>query len=171
MTGDPRSATTPCAAAGFPPAGAWPRSAVALPPPDAAERAWRGRMALLCLGLLAAAMLFGDGGPVASHHLPVPRVCLMQALVHRPCPACGLTRSVAHALRFDLRASAAAHPAGPWLTLALGAGFIWFGVAALTGVRSAALWRAEVRFLTWTDYTLAVVLLAIWVHRLILNAG
>jgi hypothetical protein len=141
------------------------------PSDGAAARTWHGRMALLCIGLLGAALLFGPGGPVASHHLPILGTCLVRALTHQPCPACGLTRSVALALRLDLPASAAMHPVGCWLALALVLGAGWFALTFLLGIRSAALWRVEVQLVKWVDHVLLATLLLVWVSRLALNAG
>ena len=84
------------------------------------ERQATRRAVLAGAVLLVAAVLpvsAVDSGPV---------VCPVRRLTGRPCPGCGLTRSLNRTLHGRLGQAAAAHPAGPAAAALLGA---W----ALTG--------------------------------------
>ena len=82
----------------------------------------RQRVSLLLLALAAATPAARvDRGPV---------LCPVRRATGRPCPGCGLTRSLVRLLHGDLRRSVAAHPLGLPLGVLLVA---W----ATTGVRSA----------------------------------
>lgn len=86
------------------------------------EAVLRQRVSLLLLGLAAATPVSRvDDGPV---------LCPVRRATGRPCPGCGLSRSLVRLLHGELRRSAAAHPLGPPLGVLL---LAW----AVTGARSA----------------------------------
>jgi Protein of unknown function (DUF2752) len=60
---------------------------------------------------------------------PLPfDVCAFRYLTGLPCPTCGLTRALCHALRFDWARSFAYHPAGVVLAIALVGWTVWSAV-------------------------------------------
>ena len=60
------------------------------------------------------------GARLADASRPLPfEVCAFKHLTGLPCPTCGLTRALCHAVRGDWGQSFASHPAGPLLALAL----------------------------------------------------
>ena len=73
---------------------------------------------VIALLLLGAALVDPD------HPLPV-EVCVFKALTGLPCPTCGLTRALCHALRGDWAQSLAYHPAGLLLAAALTGWAAW----------------------------------------------
>jgi len=74
--------------------------------------------AAIAFGLLAARIVDPDR--------PLPfDVCVLKVLTGIPCPTCGLTRSLCHALRGDWSASLGYHPAGIALAVALIGWAIW----------------------------------------------
>ena len=111
----------------------------------------RQRVSLLLLGLAAAVPVArADTGPV---------LCPVRRVTGRPCPGCGLSRSLVRLVHGHLRAAAAAHPLGPPLGVLLAA---W----AVTGRRSADTPLDPAR---WTPRPAVVaaggVLLAVWTVR------
>jgi hypothetical protein len=54
----------------------------------------------------------------------LPVVCPYRRVTGHGCPVCGLTRSLSAAVHGDLRASAEAHPLGPWLLAGLAVGLL-----------------------------------------------
>jgi Protein of unknown function (DUF2752) len=90
-------------------------------------RRWRAtRAAAVAFGLLAARIVNPDR--------PLPfDVCAFKVLTGIPCPTCGLTRSLCHALRGEWSASLGYHPAGIALALALIGWTIWSAAEAGRG--------------------------------------
>jgi len=100
-----------------------------VPPVLLAADARRGRAAqaiILALGCGVARLVDPDR--------PLPfDVCGFRLLTGLPCPACGLTRSLCHALRGEWSASVGYHPAGVLLA-ALSIGWaLWSAVEASRG--------------------------------------
>jgi hypothetical protein len=83
----------------------------------------------------AAAIAFGLlVARVVDPNRPLPfDVCAFKVLTGIPCPTCGLTRSLCHALRGDWSASLGYHPAGIALTVALIAWAMWSAAEAGRG--------------------------------------
>ena len=82
--------------------------------------------AAIAFGLLAARF--------ANPDRPLPfDVCALKVLTGSPCPTCGLTRSLCHALRGDWSASLGYHPAGIALAVALIGWAIWSAAEAGRG--------------------------------------
>ena len=82
--------------------------------------------AAIALGLLAAR--------VANPDRPLPfDVCALKILTGIPCPTCGLTRSLCHALRGEWAASLGYHPAGVLLAAALIGWMVWSAAEARRG--------------------------------------
>jgi hypothetical protein len=87
--------------------------------------------AAIALGLLAAR--------VANPDRPLPfDVCALKILTGIPCPTCGLTRSLCHALRGEWAASLGYHPAGVLLAAALIGWMVWSAAEARRGCVSPA---------------------------------
>jgi Protein of unknown function (DUF2752) len=83
----------------------------------------------------AAAIAFGlIAARVANPDRPLPfDVCALKVLTGIPCPTCGLTRSLCHALRGDWSASIGYHPAGILLAIALIGWMLWSVAEARRG--------------------------------------
>jgi len=82
--------------------------------------------AAIAAGLLAAR--------IADPNRPLPfDVCAVKLLTGIPCPTCGLTRSLCHALRGDWAASLGYHPAGVLLAAALIGWMVWSAAEAGRG--------------------------------------
>jgi hypothetical protein len=99
--------------------------------------------AAIALGLLAAR--------VANPDRPLPfDVCALKILTGIPCPTCGLTRSLCHALRGEWAASLGYHPAGVLLAAALIGWMVWSAAEARRGcvVAGVARRRLSVALLT-----------------------
>ena len=82
--------------------------------------------AALAVALLAARIVDPDR--------PLPfDVCALKTLTGFPCPTCGLTRSLCHALRGEWAASLGYHPAGGLLAAALIGWMVWSAAEARRG--------------------------------------
>lgn len=87
-------------------------------------RAWQA-------GFLAAVLVCAR---LADPSRPLPfEVCGFKHLTGLPCPTCGLTRALCHAVRGDWTESVAYHPAGPLLALAILAWMLWSATEAYRG--------------------------------------
>lgn len=83
--------------------------------PDALGRAEAARRARIGAVVLAAARML----PVSSVER-VPIVCPVRRVTGRPCPGCGLTRSLVRMMHGDVAGSFRIHPAGPATAALLG---------------------------------------------------
>jgi hypothetical protein len=82
-------------------------------------------------GAMAAVLV---GARLADAGRPLPfEVCGFKHLTGLPCPTCGLTRALCHAVRGDWTQSLACHPAGPFLALALFAWMLWSAAETYRG--------------------------------------
>lgn len=111
--------------------------------------------------LLVARLLTPSASGVGTHtQLGLPP-CGFLWLLHRPCPACGLTTAFAHLAKGDVRESLAAHPLG----LPLFVGLSLFALhAAIGALRARAISvPASAGRLAWL-YVAA--LLGVWLVRL-----
>ncbi len=98
-------------------------------PPRLLDGARRRAMAWQA-GAMAAVLV---GARLADASRPLPfEVCAFKHLTGLPCPTCGLTRALCHAVRGDWGQSFASHPAGPLLALAL---FVWMSWSAAEASR------------------------------------
>jgi Protein of unknown function (DUF2752) len=81
-------------------------------------------------GVAAALVTLSPLGPRLAHGLPV---CTFKALFGIPCPTCGATRAALALARFDLAGAFARSPLAAAAWVALIAGGLVAGVAALLG--------------------------------------
>lgn len=130
-------------------------------PPRLLTRAarWsRGREATLVAALLCCASLVDP-----DHPLPID-LCVWRRLTGFPCPTCGLTRAICHALRGDWSASLSLHPAGVLAVAGLGGWALWSALEAWRGqpIREAA---RDLAGLALLRASVAVSVIA-WVVRL-----
>jgi hypothetical protein len=110
--------------------------------------------AAIALGLLAAR--------VANPDRPLPfDVCALKILTGIPCPTCGLTRSLCHALRGEWAASLGYHPAGVLLAAALIGWMVWSAAEARRGCVVAGVARRRLSAALLTSG--AAVSLVSWV--------
>ena len=96
---------------------------------------------------------------------PLPfEVCGFKYLTGLPCPTCGLTRALCHALRGDWTQSLSYHPAGLLLAVALVAWILWSAAEAFRAQPIGEVLRRRLgaSFL-WACITLSV---ASWILRL-----
>lgn len=126
------------------------------PPPDAGGRSSRGRAAVVAaLGLTAfvvAALLSpyeSDGRPRSSgthRQLGLPP-CQFQTMFQLPCPACGMTTSLALLMHGDPAAAWRVNWAGVVLGAMAAAATAWLGAIALAGIEPGR-WSVE-RTVEW----------------------
>ena len=95
--------------------------------------------------------------------------CLPMELWHVPCPGCGVTTSVAMAVRGDLLGSLRNQPFGFLMALLFVALAVWAPLAHFLG---RDLWRdvQAIRFGLWTKALVIFVALS-WVYKLALVRG
>lgn len=111
---------------------------------------------VLALGLVAACL--------ANPDRPLPiEVCAFKRFTGLPCPTCGLTRALCHALRGDWMVSLRYHPAGIFVAAIL---IGWMFVSAAEAVRGQPLIDPRSRLQT-SLLTVGVALsLVSWIVRL-----
>lgn len=85
--------------------------------------------------LAAAAWLVPAGGAVTVAGRSLGPLCWVHASTGVACPMCGMTRSFVALLHGDAAGSFAAHPAGPFLALAMAALVVAVGAAAMRRAR------------------------------------
>jgi hypothetical protein len=88
------------------------------------------------LGALLGAAAVTD----PTHPLPF-EVCGFKLLTGLPCPTCGMTRAVCHAVHGHWAQSVAAHPAGMILAAGLVGWMLWAAAEARRGRPIAEVWR------------------------------
>ena len=116
------------------------------------------------LGMTVAAALILAGAPAVVPALVAwtDAGCLLQTLVGRPCPGCGVTRSLLALGSGDLSAALQANFAGVAVAGSLaGQGFVAAGVLLRGGSAGAGS-----RWLTGFDRMAIAGLLAVWLARL-----
>lgn len=97
---------------------------------------WTANLCIFLLGLLSLTVLrIAEVDPSAESlsvaGRRIPSMCMYRKVLGRPCPGCGLTRSMALYLHGQPGAARQVHPGGPWTLL-------W--AAAQLVVRAAMLW-------------------------------
>ncbi len=94
---------------------------------DSARRRSKAWQAAVLAALLSVAALTDPNRP-----LPFD-VCLFNRLTGLPCPTCGMTRAVCHAVRGHWTRSVATHPAGLILAVGLVGWLLWAAAEAWRG--------------------------------------
>jgi len=94
---------------------------------DPSQRRGRVWQAAAIAALLSAAALTDP-----THPLPF-EVCLFHKLTGLPCPTCGMTRAVCHAVHGHWAQSVACHPAGLILAAGLAGWMLWAAAEAWRG--------------------------------------
>jgi hypothetical protein len=130
-------------------------------PPVLLDADRRRARAIEC-GVLAAGLIAGF---VTNPDRPLPfDVCAFKYLTGIPCPTCGLTRAVCHALHGHWAESVNLHPAG-MLVLAVWIGWLaWSAAEAARGLTVGDTLRA--RLATPLLVTGAALSVASWIVRL-----
>jgi hypothetical protein len=105
------------------------------------------------------------GTVLIGHVLTLPRfsLCTFQTLFGRPCPGCGMTRSIAHLARGDVLASLRLHPLGLPLLVTAVLGFVGGLLHLLRG--RDPFWEFVERRGTWLAVGLLVSMIGLWVLR------
>ncbi len=88
----------------------------------------RARRAIVATMVLLAAALVDPERP-----LPIG-VCLWKWATGRPCPTCGLTRAVCHAMRGEWATSLDFHPAGVLVVAGFAGWAVWSALEARRGL-------------------------------------
>lgn len=131
-----------------------------LPPRLLADDARRSRARQA--GTIAVALL---GALAVDPNRPLPfDLCVFKSLLGIPCPACGLTRAVCHALRGDWAVSVSYHPAGVLLAAGLVGWMLWSAAEAVRGQPLAE--AARGRLLTSMIGGGLVASIAAWIVQL-----
>jgi hypothetical protein len=94
---------------------------------DPGQRRRKACQAALIAGLLGAAALTNPARPLPFE------VCVFHWLTGLPCPTCGMTRAVCHAVHGHWAQSVAWHPAGLILVTGLFGWMLWAAAEAWTG--------------------------------------
>lgn len=141
--------------AAVPPPDAFP-APLRAPPSDARRSARRRAAVVGALGAVALAL---------PHLVTLPGIplCAFKLWTGRPCPGCGMTRSVFALAHGDLAASFVLHPLGPVVAAALLAVLGGALVGASTG--RDPVWRFATRRAPEAALATIAALVALWVVR------
>ncbi len=129
-----------------------------------------GVAAATLAGLLVLALAMRpDERGYGTHEQLGLRPCLPMEMWEVPCPGCGVTTSVAMAVRGDLLGSLLNQPFGFLMALVFVAIAVWAPLAHFLG---RDLWRdvQSIRIGTWTKALVIFVALS-WVYKLALVQG
>lgn len=117
-------------------------------------------------GASTRAGLVGLGAIAGFALLAAPiKLCLVAALLHVPCPGCGLTRAAFAMARGDVSRAVAFHPLSI-VVIPIVASIL--AVQAFSYVRTGSAWSAG-RIGKWTEVLLAataLLLVVVWIARL-----
>ena len=129
----------------------------------AAARWNRARQALLVAILMLIATVIDPDRPLPTE------VCLWNRVTGWPCPTCGLTRALCHAMRGEWAASLRFHPAGVLVVVGLAGWALWSACEAWRGqpILQAAR-RSSFRILLSIG---AAVSLASWIARIVMRTS
>ena len=131
-------------------------------PPLAYDRRVARRAAWVRLIVFAVALV---GAAVIGHLVTLPKfsLCTFQNLFGRPCPGCGMTRSIAHLARGDVLSSLRLHPLGLPLFVASVLGFVGALLHLLRG--RDPFWEFVERRGTWLAVGLLGGMIGLWIIR------
>jgi hypothetical protein len=104
------------------------------------ERAGYRLANAVALCVLAAAMALLH---LADADGTLPSTCLYRHVTGRPCPGCGLTRSVVLSFDGRLAEARAMHPSGPWIAAWLAGQAVWRLALAAARPRRRSLWVGD----------------------------
>lgn len=127
-------------------------------------RDWHRAVLAVSAAILVLSLVLGvrdDGKVVVTGlaGLPLPETCGMRLLMHRDCPACGLTRSFIHLAHGDWQRSLAVHRIGWVLALAL---LVQFPYRCLALCDPS--WTVSPRFAKVLGVFVVGVLIANWIY-------
>ena len=116
-------------------------------------------------GALLAAAIVPPPGPDNRSLLRLPNLCPFRTITGKPCPGCGITRSMVCMAHGQVERGFVLHPAGPFL-LALCVGAV---AVALIRQRRADAFTAPIWRHAASVYTLALAvgMLVLWPLRLL----
>lgn len=142
-----------------------PTAAGPPPFPDREVGALRAHLVVLIIGtgiLVSAALMTPSSDSLKVGPLTLPSFCLLRNTTGIPCPGCGLTRSVVHAVRGDWKGSFQYHRMGPIIV-----GFIVLQMLCRLAWMLLARFRAQInrvgRLLDWALIPLMVLLMINWI--------
>lgn len=92
----------------------------------------------------------------------IPHLCLMQTLLHVPCPGCGVTHAMIAACRMNLSRAWGLNPGG----VALAVFLMVQAVARSAAILSARIRPAVDRISRFGSGAVLATLLVVWIYRL-----
>lgn len=109
---------------------------------------------LVALLILPATLRFASITPGQNNIVvagrPVPSLCLASRITGRPCPGCGITRSLTYFLRGQFDDAVNMHPSVLWLAGVLAAQIIYRLMAVIMYKRCKRWWKLDAAVSTAT---------------------
>jgi len=132
------------------------------PPPLAFDRHIARRGAWMRVGFFGLALV---GAALIGHVISLPKgtLCTFQLLFERPCPGCGMTRSIQSLAQGDLLTSLRYHPLG--IALFGGSALGFAGGISYLARGHDPFWDYLERRGTWIAVSLLVAMIGLWVVR------
>ena len=112
-----------------------------------------------------AAVVAGWGGVAALVVAARVPLCPTAALLHLPCPGCGMTRAGVALLHGDLAGALALHPLSVVAVPLVGGLVAWNAAAYVRSGTAPGLTALHARWVTLATAALGAALIAVWIAR------